>query len=166
MPVWYMVPFEPGMPIDLWNLRWLRTTHPGPPGLDLFLYEVLDPLSGDWHVNTATDELLVDLEAPVVLIRAWSVERCPMLGFELAAIHRTLGYPSLPRVLFQDEGRSNLLRVIVWTKASVCHACSLLLSLTRELASLSNRRMCTSSPSSTLNVWSSSATISCSQCSP
>ncbi|KAI1786198.1 hypothetical protein LXA43DRAFT_1099493 [Ganoderma leucocontextum] len=110
VPAWHMVPFEPGRPVDLWRLRWLRTTAPDPPGFEVLLYEIFDVNSSEWDLKTVTERLLVDSEAPVVLIRAYCVEDCPMLGFELAGIYRALGYPSLPPHIFEPD--SEFFRVI------------------------------------------------------
>ncbi|KAI1786201.1 hypothetical protein LXA43DRAFT_1099496 [Ganoderma leucocontextum] len=114
VPAWHMVPFEPGRPVDLWRLRWLRTTAPDPPGFENLLYETFNVHSSEWETKTATERLLIDSEAPVVLIRAWNVFYCPMLGFELAGIYRALGYPSLRPDHFKCYIDSYL-RVVIWT---------------------------------------------------
>ena len=108
-PAWYMVPFEPGRPIDLLRLRWLRTCNPDTP---VHLYEIFDVQASEWVEATAMGRVVVDPEAPVVLFQAWNVDYCPMFGFELGAIYRTLGYSSIPPDIFKRT--SEFLRIIIW----------------------------------------------------
>ena len=117
MPAWHMVPFEPGMPIDLRRLRWLMPTGPGLSMRRVF--EIFDVQESKWCIKITTEKLLVNTEAPVILIRAWDVFHCPMFGFEVTAIHRALGYPSfIPgHVEFCSD---SYLRVVIWTTVSSC----------------------------------------------
>lgn len=120
LPIWRVVPYTPGVPIQLRDLPWLTGTFHDP--LKLTTFEQFHYDLGEWTVEMLHDgEATILPASPIVLLRVLGVELCPLFGHELASFDRHLGYYYDPNLLtevdnrIEDSDAIRHIRVVAWT---------------------------------------------------
>ncbi|KAI1782413.1 hypothetical protein LXA43DRAFT_1104099 [Ganoderma leucocontextum] len=120
VPFWYLVPFEPDVPVLLHDWSWIPMACDDQSGF--IMLEVHHPKMGTWINAELDDNILISHRYPVVLIRVLGVQSMPLFGYELEALYRGHGYPPLPLDLPETDNRVEenavrQLRAIVWTES-------------------------------------------------